>query len=209
MKVLSVVTKSGDKGLTHGPKGMRVLKNDAFIVMQGSLDETNCSIGMFKTLITDIVPIEEIESIQQKLYNAGATLFLAGIENEGNFAGENITTLEEKINLMESELEPLKSFIMPGGDCGLKEIHMARAICRRCETTLQTLHAEENENIVIFINRLSDYLFILARFVDHRRKKESNIYQTWLQFFQDFIKFQFFPPKKQRKDEMPKVSKLK
>ena len=165
-----IYTRSGDKGTTGLGDGRRVSKLDPRIVAGGSVDETNCAIGV----AISAKPTEEITSLltslQQFLFDVGADLCIPlPVHGEDSFPGRmthtHVDKLERLIDGFTDALEPLSSFILPGGHPAAAALHLARAICRRAEVDTQRLHEQEpiNPLMLVCLNRLSDLLFVLAR----------------------------------------------
>lgn len=170
MRITKVYTKTGDKGETSLVGGKRVSKASARVAAYGDVDELNSVIGLARTYIED----EEIDAVLRKLQNE---LFVIGADLASpldvavpRIAGEHISELEKLIDGFLKELKPLEEFILPGGSCGGALLHLARAVARRAERTVVKLASEDkiNEADVIYLNRLSDLLFVLARVVNHR-----------------------------------------
>lgn len=169
---------SGDKGDTS-IIGNRVSKDDPVIEVIGTLDELNSSIGLARSFLKD----EKADSILEKVQN---DLFLIGEEfakirrptPRTKFSEENVKFLEETINDLEKELEPINRFILPYGALPASALHTARTICRRCERAIVVSKGMEqtNELTLKYINRLSDLLFTLARFVNKKMNVEE---QFW------------------------------
>lgn len=163
-----IYTKTGDKGFTSLLGGERVIKSDARIEAQGAIDELSCCLGMCIALM----PSQVLEEIQTNLFNIGAVMNLPESNNIKlnltNITQEDIKKLEDFIDGMNSQIPPLKNFILPGGDDLISRLHFARAVCRRAE---RRCVAVENISldILMYINRLSDYLFVLARYVSHKK----------------------------------------
>ncbi|MBX2977127.1 MAG: cob(I)yrinic acid a,c-diamide adenosyltransferase [Ignavibacteriaceae bacterium] len=168
---MKIYTKTGDKGETGLFGGQRVSKDDYRIEAYGTSDELNAVLGIALTEIKS----EEIKDLLIKIQNL---LFVLGSDlatplSHQNIAfeipritNEDISLLEKSIDFFEAKLEPLRDFILPGGSKGAAIIHFARTVCRRCERCIVTLskHDEINQNIIIFVNRLSDLLFVLSRY---------------------------------------------
>lgn len=171
---MKIYTKTGDKGQTGLFGGDRVDKDDLRIHAYGLVDELNACLGIAVTEIH----IAEIKSvllhIQNKLFTLGSDLSTPLYHDSKSFVIPRITSkdseeLEDKIDYFESKLELLKNFILPGGTKGAAQMHFACTICRRAERRIVTLMktVEINENILIFVNRLSDLLFVLSRYENH------------------------------------------
>ena len=172
MKKSNVYTRTGDTGMTSLVGGQRVSKNDPRIEAYGTIDELNSAIGVVAAFPQ--LPSEEIADlrfIQNRLFNIGG--YLACRPDEGTYRLEpgisdgDIERLERMTDGYDSRLEPFRRFILPGGSQPAAACHMARTICRRAERRVIDLidtGAEVEPIVVRFINRLSDLLFILARF---------------------------------------------
>lgn len=184
-----IYTRTGDKGETSLFTGQRVPKNDPFMHALGTVDECNSSIGSAIALLPkepQFQPIiEQLETIQHALFDLGAALATprtraadAKIEKT-RFDEEETELLEKWIDEMTQELPPLKTFILPGGHPAGAMLHLARVICRRAEREIVPLgnHADVTESVLIYINRLSDYLFTVSRFVNHRTDTPETLWQ--------------------------------
>lgn len=169
---MKIYTKTGDKGLTSLIGGTRVPKHHLRIEAYGTVDELNAWVGMIRDQPLDDHSITTLLEIQDRLFTMGS-LLAADPEKikmklpELNMA--DIELLEREIDRMDQHLPELKSFILPGGDAVISSIHVARCVCRRAERVVTHLSEEStvNENIAIYLNRLSDYLFTLGRFAAH------------------------------------------
>ncbi len=168
---MKIYTKTGDKGTTSLFGGTRISKDDAQIEAYGTVDELNSLIGLCIASI-DIPEIkEELLGIQVLLFNMGSIL-ASPKDNEfklPKIEADDIVFLERQMDTMDQQLEPLKNFILPSGSKEISFLHLARTVTRRAERRVITIqrHLALDENIVIYLNRLSDYFFILARFVGH------------------------------------------
>ncbi|SMC45654.1 cob(I)yrinic acid a,c-diamide adenosyltransferase [Moheibacter sediminis] len=171
---MKVYTKTGDKGTTSLYGGVKVSKNHVRIDAYGTVDELNSAIGLIRS--TEILPIyiEQLIKIQKDLFHVGAELatpqekmYLAnGKSRLPKLVSEiDIEQLENWIDEMEEELPPLMHFILPGGYLAASHAHLSRCICRRAERITVALNdLEEIRGFVLkYLNRLSDYLFVLAR----------------------------------------------
>lgn len=164
-----IYTKTGDDGTTGLVGGSRVKKYDPRLEAYGTVDELNAHLGLLRSydLPEDVVQL--IIEIQNKLFNIGSRL--ASDERGDSFTKslsiteENITLLENAIDAYSQELPELTQFILPGGEIAVAQCHVARTVCRRAERRIiefSELEAVQTE-IIKFINRLSDFLFVLAR----------------------------------------------
>ncbi|MCB9217871.1 MAG: cob(I)yrinic acid a,c-diamide adenosyltransferase [Ignavibacteriales bacterium] len=166
---MKIYTKTGDDGNTSLFGGERVKKNNLRIEAYGSIDELNASLGLVIANKASKETSEILEFLQNTLFRIGAEL--ATPENVKSNAiieisSEEIEKLEKLIDKFDSNLPELKHFILPGGSISSSFLHFSRTICRRAERKIVELIEIEkiNNNILIFINRLSDLLFILARY---------------------------------------------
>lgn len=167
---MSIYTKSGDKGETGLLGGRRVSKSTPRIVAIGEIDELNAALGVLCALKREEKEqekvIETLHDIQSDLFMIGAEL--ADPEKKSPalpLQTNDVQKLEQWIDEREKKLPELKNFILPGGTPFAAHAHLARAICRRAERTVVALHEKEsiNPQIIIYLNRLSDLLFMLAR----------------------------------------------
>lgn len=172
-----VYTKTGDKGTTGLFGGKRVSKDDVQIEAYGNVDELNSFIGLLRDLVNEAGNAQNISEqlifIQDRLFSIGAHLAtdIEKIEKVKEMLpplyDEDIKTLEISIDKMEEELEPMKSFILPGGHIIVSYCHICRCVCRRAERSIIAYARQSREiepHILPFMNRLSDYLFVLARY---------------------------------------------
>ena len=169
---MKIYTKTGDDGTTSLFDGTRVKKNNPRVHLYGTIDEINDAIGLSVSFIKEQNLIGILHHIQKDLFALGAKLANPQAKKQkdkADFSEDKVTHLENLIDDMESKLEPLQSFILPGGHSSAAAMHMARSICRRAERQL----IEFNETTptdpiyVQYLNRLSDFLFVAARFANH------------------------------------------
>lgn len=171
MKKSVVYTRTGDDGTTSLVGGVRVAKTHIRLEAYGTIDELNANIGMLVSLIDDSRQIEMLRYVQNKLFSVGAYLAtdqsVTTIRQDGCIHNDAVERLEQAIDEIDSILPQVHRFVLPGGSYPASVCHVCRTICRRAERRI--LGLEEQENIVIspevkrFINRLSDYLFVLSR----------------------------------------------
>ncbi len=167
-----IYTKTGDLGKTSLIGGRKVPKSHIRIDAYGTVDELNSHIGLTRDLITDEHSKETLREIQDRLFTIGSTLASDPDKDVKmklpDLHEEDITLLEKEIDVMTGKLPEMRSFILPGGHATVSSIHIARCVCRRAERVCVHM-TEENmqvEPLVIkYLNRLSDYLFTLSRFV--------------------------------------------
>lgn len=156
-----IYTKTGDSGKTGLCSGERISKADLRIECIGLIDEVNSIMGLAKAFSKEEKLTKDLEVIQQYLFNTGADI--AG--SKLTITPELVRILENRIDNYETNLEPLREFILPGGNKSSALLHHARTTCRRTERNLIRLNQKEkvNPSVLIFINRLSDLLFVMAR----------------------------------------------
>ena len=166
---MKIYTKTGDKGTTALYGGERVSKDSLRVECYGTVDELNSILGLANVEISDSSVKKLLVLIQNKLFTMGGELATPSNKNELNnirLEAEDIVVLESSIDKYESNLEPLKQFVLPGGSKGAALLHFARSVCRRTERLVTSLSKNEkiSKLILIYLNRLSDLLFVLARF---------------------------------------------
>lgn len=175
---MKVYTKTGDKGSTSLYGGVKVSKNNIRIDAYGTVDELNSAIGLIRSSDIREIYQGQLVQIQKNLFHLGAELatppeklFLAnGKSRLPNVIEEkSIVQLENWIDEMEEELPPLMHFILPGGNIGASHAHLSRCVCRRAERICVALSELEEirAELLKYLNRLSDYLFMLARKIAH------------------------------------------
>lgn len=166
---MKIYTKTGDDGTTALFSGGRVPKNHLRVEAYGTVDELNSHIGVARSLSPSKQTDEWLETLQNQLFHLGADL-ATPIDAKADWIvrvdKEAIQWLESTIDQMVEELAPLKNFILPGGSPAAAQIHVARTICRRVERMVVSLHEHEplGEHVLGYLNRLSDWLFTLARY---------------------------------------------
>jgi len=187
---MKIYTKTGDQGETSLFTGERVPKNDIFIEALGTVDECNSAIGAAISFISTNSLLkatkEQLENIQHALFDVGAALATPRTRAadfkiaKTRFDHDDIKLLEEWIDAMEKELPPLHAFILPGGHSSGAMLHLARSICRRAERCVVPLNqsADVPDDVMIYLNRLSDYLFVASRYINHQLKLPET---TWEQ----------------------------
>ncbi len=165
MRITKVTTKGGDKGRTALGDGSKVSKSDLRIRCIGEVDELNSFIGHAKIATTDEKIINELIAIQNNLLNLGGELSIPKKQLD-LIKEESILHLERITDEWNKDLPHLKDFILPGGDEFSARLHIVRSVCRRVERSIVKLNEEENERMlwVKYLNRLSDYIFVLARY---------------------------------------------
>jgi cob(I)alamin adenosyltransferase len=164
-----IYTKSGDAGETCLGDGARVLKSSARVTAYGEVDELNAVLG----LVASVVIGDDrglIHQVQNNLFDLGADLCCPPAPTEGpghalRVTAEQVERLEREIDRRNDRLEPLRSFVLPGGTLPAGWLHLARTVCRRAERAVVALMQTEavNPNVLAYLNRLSDLLFVIAR----------------------------------------------
>ena len=171
-EVMKIYTKTGDKGTTGLYGGERVPKDALRVNAYGTVDEANAAIGLARAQLADKPMDEHLATIQNALFDLGADL---ATPNGSNYR-KNITpmddadiaSLEVLIDRYDEDLLPLQNFILPGGHPASAALQFARTVVRRAEREVITLKGQEeiNEHVIVYLNRLSDLLFVLARIVN-------------------------------------------
>ncbi len=170
---MKIYTKFGDKGKTRLFGGKVVDKDNPRIESYGTLDELNSVIGLAITGIKDTFVSAMLTRIQNDLFRISSILATPDDQTRQKLnqelSSEDISFLETHIDTMEEKLPALQNFILPGGSEPAAVLHLARTVCRRAERNLKTLsnHVDVDEEIMIYINRLSDLLFVCARYMNH------------------------------------------
>lgn len=173
---MKIYTRQGDDGTTSLLGNRRVLKSDPRIDACGTLDELNAAIGVVVASLNDMGDDDQLGALMDRLSRVQGELFVLGAQvavAEGRpvpnsvppFGGEMVARLEQEIDQAESQLEPLKSFILPGGSAPSAHLHLARAICRRAERLMVALDQAQGvpRQAIGYLNRLADWLFVQAR----------------------------------------------
>ncbi len=188
---LRIYTRTGDKGDTGLFGGERVRKDDARVEAYGTVDELNAVLGVARGHAEDPELRETLAAFQDRLFSVGAdiatpmeTATQRGRVSIERIAPERVEALERLIDRFEAELPPLTRFILPGGSALAAALHLARVVCRRAERRCVTLaHLEEdadhpslNPEVIRYLNRLSDLLFVLARVANHRQGEEDIVW---------------------------------
>jgi len=167
VRLTKIYTRGGDAGQTSLGDGSRVSKLDPRVVAYGAVDELNAQIGAVLALEIPAEMREPLEQIQNDLFDVGADLAVPVEAGEGRLRvkQEQIDRLEELCDRFNETLTPLKSFVLPGGSEAAARLHVARSVCRRVELTVLESAAKTSVDplVSIYLNRLSDLLFILAR----------------------------------------------
>ena len=173
---MRIYTRTGDSGETGLFGGGRVSKADLRVEAYGTVDELNALLGWAETQVRTLALTESIQTIQCELLVIGADLATppeanaAAAARATRLTAEPVARLEQWIDHLEEEIEPLTTFILPGGSAGAAALHVCRTVCRRAERRVVALAGREDVNpqVPVYLNRLSDALFTLARWVNAR-----------------------------------------
>lgn len=170
---MKIYTKTGDKGQTGLIGGTRVSKDNARLEAYGTVDELNSQIGLLCTFTIENLSLDFLEIMQHNLFVIGSYLATDQEKTSASsflISEEKILQVEHEIDRLNEQLPELTSFILPGGSIAAANAHICRTISRRAERKIVTLSKEHNVDIQIikYINRLSDYLFTLARYINNR-----------------------------------------
>jgi cob(I)alamin adenosyltransferase len=172
---MKIYTRTGDSGQTSLFGGTRVSKADPRVAAYGDVDELNACLGAVRAQVEIPADVSALlEHVQRDLFAVGARLAdpasrIAERVTKTAVSDGDIQRLESAIDAYEAELPPLRRFILPGGSRGGALLHYSRTVCRRAERAIVALGADQVESlVVVYVNRLSDLLFVLARVVNHR-----------------------------------------
>lgn len=196
MKITKVYTRTGDQGMTSLVGGIRIDKASVRLESYGTIDELSSQLGLLAAMIQsskgnaseectaeydDICNM--IERIENTLFNLGSYLATdttqTPLYDSAKINPEEITILEEKIDTITPMLPTLHSFVLPGGTMAASQAHVCRTVCRRAERCIVALthEAEINPDVIRYVNRLSDYLFVLARHLNALAKEKEKIWR--------------------------------
>jgi cob(I)alamin adenosyltransferase len=165
-----IYTKSGDRGDTGLGDGTRVPKDAARVEAYGTVDELNAALGLVAANCPDCPEAAFLRDVQNDLFDVGADLCVPPVSQEEpgkalRVVAKQTERLEKAIDRLNENLQPLRSFVLPGGTPAAAWLHLARTVCRRAERAVVTLMRDEavNPEVLVYLNRLSDFLFVLAR----------------------------------------------
>lgn len=175
---MKIYTKTGDDGSTSLLDGQRVSKHNLRVEAYGTLDELNANLGLLRDIVNHSEIEKKIITIQKLLFSMGSIL----ASNEKNLdrlpkiLQSDVEFLEHEIDKMNTDLNPMTHFILPGGHPTVSQCHIARCICRRAERRISQVSENQyvDSIILITINRLSDYLFVLSRYISKMLNIEEN-----------------------------------
>ena len=176
-----IYTKTGDKGETGLFGGARLPKHHIRIESYGTVDELNSHVGLLRDLI-EVAEIRELlKAIQDRLFAIGSNLASDPAKEmiTPDIRPTDISLLESEMDRMDEVLPELKNFILPGGHPTVSHCHIARCVCRRAERLVVALNANEpvEESVLQYLNRLSDYFFLLARYMSHHLGAEEVVWK--------------------------------
>ena len=171
-RLSKIYTRTGDKGETGMATGERIAKDSAIMQAQGDVDELNSLLGLLACKLEGELCLD-VKAVQNDLFDLGGELSCSMPLIKQN----RIDWLEQKLDQLNEDLPALKEFILPGGGEAASVCHLARAVCRRAERTLVTANREVeiNPRLLAYINRLSDLLFVMSRFIT-KQQGEAEVY---------------------------------
>lgn len=174
---MPIYTKFGDKGKTALIGGDVVPKNDLRVEAYGSVDELNAMLGMLLSFSDLEVINSTLSGVQDDLFVIGAELATRGVKAK-SLSPLRMSRLEAEIDSLEADLPPLKHFILPGGSKTASLLHLSRTVCRRAERRVVALASIEkvNPDTIIYLNRLGDLLFTLARLANRKKRVDETIW---------------------------------
>lgn len=173
---MPIYTKKGDKGETGTLTGKRISKGNLLIEVLGTIDEANSFLGLSASFLEEKYLINKITQVQNILFKLGS--IIAGAK--GSIPKSIVAKYEKEIDQWTATMPPLKNFIFPGGCSAAASLYTARAVVRRLERLIVSLHNSSfriHDSILVFINRLSDYLFVLARYINFREGKKESVWK--------------------------------
>lgn len=183
-RLTKIYTRKGDAGKTSLSGGQRVAKDSLRVSTYGTVDELNAAIGVALASGLCEQLAEVLPQVQNELFNLGADLSFLEEDKQARtlplIEARHVARLEELIDLMTAELGPLQNFILPGGSPGSAHLHLARTICRRAEREAISLSRAEpiGPHVIPYLNRLSDALFVMARFENYCRDVPEPLWDT-------------------------------
>ena len=178
MRITRVTTKTGDGGNTRLGNGQKVGKEHLRVRCLGGLDELNSQLGLTISVVEDGGTKTELQKIQNDLMNISGEISLP--DKTSDLLDRNrVVTLEKRIQQMNAVLPKLKEFLLPGGDEFTARLHVTRAVCRRVECDLVALFRTESidQQLIVYINRLSDFFFVLARYANKVAGNNESIWE--------------------------------
>jgi len=183
-RITKVYTRTGDDGTTGLGGGRRVAKDDLRIEAYGTVDELSSVLGVAVALGLDERLRPLMAAVQNELFHLGADLCYREEDKERypgpRIEARHVEALETQMDALNDELEPLSNFVLPGGGPGAAHLHCARTVCRRAERCLVRLSSAEpiGEHTVPYLNRLSDLLFVAARYENHCEGRSDQVWNS-------------------------------
>jgi cob(I)alamin adenosyltransferase len=183
-RLTKITTKTGDDGTTSLGSGARIEKDSLRIEATGAVDELNSQIGAAIVAVQHPDLLAQLATIQNDLFHLGADLCLQEEEKAARpsprIEPRHVKALEKRIDAVNRNLHPLDNFILPGGSSGAAQLHLARAVCRRAERSVIRLSRAEKVGafVIPYLNRLSDALFVMARFENLRQGKPDVLWDS-------------------------------
>jgi cob(I)alamin adenosyltransferase len=183
-KITKIYTRGGDDGTTCLGSGRRVSKDSLRIDAYGTVDELSAQIGLAIASGTDAELGQALSTIQNELFHLGSDLCVPEEDKRKlqvpRIEKRHVDALERILDRLSAEVGPLENFILPGGALGAAHLHVARTVCRRAERILVALAREEavGEWTVVYLNRLSDALFVMARYENQRKGVKDVLWDT-------------------------------
>lgn len=184
MKKSKIYTKKGDAGTTSIVGGFPIQKSDIRLEAYGTVDELNSFLGYLITWIDDIPEKQQLQWIQDRMFTIGTCLATdrsrSELSQQQMIQPADIERIEAEIDRMDAQLPPLKTFVMPGGCRAAAVSHLCRTVCRRMERRVIALSEIAPVDILLtaFVNRLSDYLFVLSRYLNSKNQTEESFRST-------------------------------
>ena len=199
IRLTRIYTRTGDAGTTALVGGARVAKDSDRLEAYGTIDELNAIVGIVRTYLPDYrKPLgadfarysEMLRRIQNELFDVGSELATpkdGEYEGMHKMSGAEVSQLEAEMDAMEKELEPLKSFTLPGGGVLNAFLHQARTVCRRAGRVCWRLNRSEviNDQLIVYVNRLSDHLFVQSRWISKRLGEDEYLWDRALRIEED------------------------
>ncbi len=184
MRITRVYTRFGDEGNTQVGGGQVVSKGSLRVEAMGTADELNAFVGVVRSFLQDEELNRRLETLQHELFTVGADLAVPLPGEAPRIAEAHVKRLEKEIDRWNAHLPPLKEFILPAGSSAVAFLHVCRTVCRRLERVVVRLAGEEriSPHLLAYVNRLSDWFFVLARVVAHLEQQE----ETYARFSRRF-----------------------
>ena len=185
MKKSIIYTRTGDAGTTSLVGGTRVPKTHLRLEAYGTIDELNAQLGLLATYLPEASrDYRFLQRVQHTLFAAGSQLatdaHATPLHPASVITDGQVQAMEQEIDRLDEELPPLRAFVLPGGSRGAAVCHVCRTVCRRAERRILNLaqHTEISPQLLAYINRLSDYLFVLSRRMNHDAKKDEIFWEN-------------------------------